>query len=131
MDRVCTTRRRKHGTRPYSKFDARPGDIVSWEPQVRIPLEGPGGVPLLAFESKRVVAYVADFIVTHLDGRREIHACKGYINARHPITQLWRLKLGLVCSMWPDTAFSSCSAVTIHYQRRRRACISRTQDKNE
>lgn len=80
------------------------GDILDWQAQVRIPLEGPDGAPLLAFESNRPVIYIADFVVTLGDGRREIHEVKGYSSRKDPVTRLWRLKLGLVIAMWPDTA---------------------------
>lgn len=70
-------------------LDARKaaGEITSWTPQLRIPLEVNG---------QRICVYVADFELVYPDGRRELVEVKGYE------TREWKLKRRLLEALYPD-----------------------------
>jgi len=67
------------------------GEIKSYESQVKFPLTQAG---------QHITNHFVDFLLTHLDGRKEVWEAKG-----HP-TQIWVLKMKMFIANYPDIKYT-------------------------
>jgi hypothetical protein len=81
------------GTAYARELDLREqaGDIRAWKTQVRIALE---------INGHRICVCVADFLVTHVDGREELIEVKGHAASE------WLLKERLFRALYPERSLA-------------------------
>jgi hypothetical protein len=73
------------------KFLLGAGEIKSFNCQVRFPIE---------FQGSRLCTYVADFVVYHKDGSREVIDVKGYRDKKSVPYRLFLLKKKLLLALY-------------------------------
>ena len=72
------------------------GEIKEWDRQVKFSLYGKNG--------HQVTTHIVDFVITHLDGRKEVHEVKGFATAE------WGIKQRLFEDNYPEIEYSVIDA---------------------